>query len=164
MFHQMRRYKQAIGKEECEEILHQGSFGTLALSGNEEYPYAVPISYIYMDQKLYFHCAKTGHKLDLIKQNSKASFCVVGCDQVVPEEFTTYFSSVIVFGSITILNDEERKYQVIEKLSLKYGPENTLESVQQEIERHREKFDILEMSVDHMNGKKARELMKESHS
>ena len=69
MFHQMRRYKQAIGQEECEEILHQGSFGTFALSGNEEYPYAVPISYIYMDQKLYFHCAKTGHKLDLIKQN-----------------------------------------------------------------------------------------------
>ena len=84
----------------CEAVLSRGSHGVLALAGDEGYPYAVPISYVYEGGKLYFHCAKSGHKLDAIARCPKASFCVVDQDQVVPQEYTTYFRSVIAFGTI----------------------------------------------------------------
>ena len=67
----------------------------LALSGDGGYPYAVPLSYLYHQGKLYFHCAKSGHKLDALRREPKASFCVVAQDQVAPLEYTTLYRSVI---------------------------------------------------------------------
>ena len=74
----------------------------LALLGDNDYPYAVPISYVYDDGKVYFHSAKSGHKIDAIQRTAKASFCVIDEDLVVPEEYTTYFRSVIAFGRIRL--------------------------------------------------------------
>ena len=100
MFRPMRRGKQLLPPEESIQILEQGTSGVLAVAGDAGYPYAVPLSYVYTDGKLYFHCAKSGHKLDAIRRNSKTSFCVIGQDAVVPLEYTTYFRSVIAFGQI----------------------------------------------------------------
>ena len=72
MFREMRRKKQALPAEEVSAILHRGTSGVLALSGDDDYPYAVPISYVFDGAKLYFHCAKDGHKLDAIQRSSKA--------------------------------------------------------------------------------------------
>ena len=67
-------------------------------------------SVMYMtEKKIYFHSAKSGHKIDAVSQNPRASFCVIDQDQIVPEEYTTYFRSVIVFGTIRILHDEAEK-------------------------------------------------------
>ena len=106
MFREMRRKKQQLPQEICADILYQGTSGVLALYGDGGYPYAVPISYVYDGEKVYFHCAKYGHKLDAIKREPKASFCVIDQDQIIPEEYTTYFRSVIVFGTMRIINDE----------------------------------------------------------
>ena len=108
MFREMRRKRQMLGKEECEEILNRGTSGVLALLGDDAYPYAVPISYVYEDGKLYFHSARSGHKLDAVREYPKASFCVIDQDQIVPEEYTTYFRSVIAFGSIRILEMKKK--------------------------------------------------------
>ena len=129
MFRELRRKKQALSKENCAAVLNRGTSGVLALVGDDDYPYAVPISYVYDGEKLYFHCAKSGHKLDAIRRNPKASFCVIDQDQIVPEEYTTYFRSVIVFGKIRILKDDGEKRSAIEKLALKYAPDNTMEMV-----------------------------------
>src|SRR5699024_12832989 len=104
-----RRKKQALSREDCADILKRGTSGVLALAGDQDYPYAVPISYVYDGEKLYFHCAKSGHKLDAINRNAKASFCVIDQDEIVPEEYTSYFRSVIVFGTMRILTDEDEK-------------------------------------------------------
>ena len=106
VFRPMRRSRQELSREECEAILKEGTSGVLALLGDGDYPYAVPLSYVYEDGKIYFHCAKTGHKLDAIRRQEKASFCVIGQDQILPEKFTTCFSSVIVFGKVRILEEE----------------------------------------------------------
>lgn len=109
MFREMRRKRQALTLQECTAVLQKGTSGVLALSGDNDYPYAVPISYLYEDGRLYFHCARSGHKLDAIRRNPKASFCVIDQDQVVPREYTTYFRSVIAFGTIRILEKDEEK-------------------------------------------------------
>ncbi len=160
MFREMRRKKQLLPLEETITILDRGTSGVLALSGDDGYPYAVPLSYIYCDGRLYFHCAKSGHKLDALLANPKASFCVIDMDDVIPEEYTTYFRSVIVFGTLRILEDEGEKRRAIEKLAAKYSPSHK-EGRLKEIDREFKMLCMLEMSIEHMTGKEAIELMKQ---
>ena len=94
----MRRKRQLLPQAESVAILEKMTNGILALHGDEGYPYAVPVSYVYADGKIYFHSAMKGHKVDAIVRNEKVSFCVVEQDDIKPAEFTTYFRSVIVFG------------------------------------------------------------------
>jgi len=108
-FRQMRRKRQQLSQEESIDILRKATSGTLALLGDHNYPYAVPISYVYSDGKLFFHSALSGHKVDAIRNHDKASFCVIEQDQVQPKEFTTYFRSVIAFGRTHIIEDEKEK-------------------------------------------------------
>ena len=156
----MRRKKQALSNEDCAAILNRGTSVVLALAGDNGYPYAVPISYVYDEGKIYFHCAKNGHKLDAINRKAKASFCVIDQDQIVPEEYTSYFRSVIVFGTMRILTDDSEKLNAIDKLALKYAPNDTEENRKKAIEREWKPLCILEMSIDHMSGKEAIELVK----
>lgn len=160
MFRKMRRAKQALDAEAVREILRRGSSGVLALSGDDGYPYAVPLSYVYDGEKLYFHCAKEGHKLDLIRRNPKASFCVIDQDKVVPEEYTTYYRSVIAFGRIRALDDPAEKRAAIEILALKYAPEDTAERREAFIEREWAPLHMLEMRLEHVTGKAAIELFR----
>ena len=104
----MRRKKQLLSDDESIEILKRGKTGVLALIGDNGYPYAVPVNYVYDNSKIYIHGAKAGHKIDSVKRCSKVSFCVIDKDDIIPEEYTTYFKSVIVFGEICILEDEKK--------------------------------------------------------
>ena len=160
MFREMRRFKQILSEEDCAAVLHGGTSGVLAVSGDEGYPYAVPLSYVFDGSKLYFHCAKTGHKLDAIARNNKVSFCVIDRDQVVPQEYTTYFRSVIVFGRARILEDETEKRGALEKLAARYSPDHQ-EGRLQEIDSQIGKVCMVEITVDHMTGKEAIELVRE---
>lgn len=161
IFREMRRKKQELSQQEVADILHKGVSGVLALLGDNNYPYAVPISYVYDDGKIYFHSAKSGHKIDAIQRTAKASFCVVDQDLVVPEEYTTYFRSVIVFGRIRVIEEDEEKRAAIEKLAIKYAPEDTAAHRDHAISREWKPLCMLEMTVDHVTGKEAIELVKE---
>lgn len=160
MFREMRRKRQALSPEENAAVLRRGTSGVLALSGDNDYPYAVPVSYVYDGEKLYFHCAKSGHKLDAIRRNAKASFCVIDQDRIIPEEYTSYFRSVIVFGKIQIIEDEDKKRMAIEKLAVKYAPQDNPGGRKKAIEREWNPLCMLEMTIDHMTGKEAIELIK----
>ena len=161
IFREMRQKKQELSRQEIADILHKGTSGVLALLGDNDYPYAVPISYVYDDGKIYFHGAKNGHKIDAIQRTAKASFCVIDKDLVVPEEYTTYFRSVIVFGTIRILHDEAEKREAIEKLAVKYAPDDTEENRNKAIEREWNPLCVLEMTPEHITGKEAIELVRQ---
>ena len=160
MFKEMRRHKQLLNAEETAAVLNRGTSGVLALSGEDGYPYAVPLSYVFDGDKLYFHSAKAGHKLEALRSCPKASFCVIDQDQIVPEEYTTYFRSVIAFGTIRELEDDSEKRAAIEKLARKYTPNDTPEGMDAAIRRDWAPLCMLEMTIDHMTGKEAIELVK----
>ena len=161
MFRELRRKKQVLSAEENAKILKDGTSGVLALAGDNDYPYAVPISYVYDGEKLFFHCARSGHKMDAIKRNPKASFCVIDQDLVVPEEYTSYFRSVIVFGTMRILEQDMEKRAAIEKLALKYAPDDTQENRHKAIEREWKPLCVLELTPEHISGKEAIELKRQ---
>lgn len=163
MFRPMRRKNQALSHEECELILNKATSGVLALSGDDNYPYAVPLSYVYDNGRIYFHCARSGHKIDAISRNEKASFCVIDQDLVIPEEYTTYFRSVIVFGKIRILTDEKEKRLAIEKLAERYAPDIGTHERQKAIDKDYAPLCMLELTIEHMSGKEAIELAKKKN-
>lgn len=72
MFREMRRKRQLLSDEESEAILRKMPHGVLALHGDGGYPYAVPVSYVYADGKIYFHSALEGHKVDAIRQDARS--------------------------------------------------------------------------------------------
>lgn len=140
-------------------MLRRGTSGVLALSGDDGYPYAVPVSYAYSDGRIYFHGAGSGHKMDSIRRCSRASFCVIDTDRIVPREFTTYFRSVIAFGQIRVLEDEAEKRAAIETLAAKYSPGDP-EGLAKEIDGSFKALCMLEFAVEHMTGKESIELVR----
>ncbi len=159
MYPEMRRKKQALSPAACDAILQAGTSGVLALSGADGQPYAVPLSYVYHEGKVYFHCARAGHKLDLLDQNPKASFCVIGQDQVVPEKYTTYYRSVILFGTVRRLTAGEEKRAAILALARRYSPDEPAEKVDAEIARYWDALCMLELTPGHITGKECIELV-----
>ncbi len=159
-FRQMRRKHQQLSNEESIGILEKATSGTLALSGDNGYPYAVPISYVYHDRQLYFHSALNGHKVDAIKRCDKASFCVIEQDEVQPQKYTTYFRSVIAFGRIHIIEDEQEKLETARMFGNRYNP-NDDESLQKELESGFAHMLMIRLSIEHLTGKEAIELTKQ---
>ena len=158
MFREMRRKMQALTAEETAEILKRNTSGVLSLNGDDGYPYGVPLSYVYLDSKLYFHCAGAGHKLDSILKDDKVSFCVIDQDQVVGEEYTTYFRSVVAFGQARVLEGAGKLRPLVE-LCEKYYPGH-LEQTRQKAEHALKNVSIVEVTIEHMTGKTAMELVK----
>lgn len=159
MFREMRRIKQLLSHEEAEAVLNRNTAGILAVSGDDDYPYAVPLSYVYCDGKIIFHSAKKGHKLDGIANNEKVSFCVVDKDEIVPEKFTTYFRSVICFGRARILEDREEIIEAANALALKYAPDSSMESRMNEINSEFKAMTVVVIDIEHMTAKEAIELV-----
>jgi uncharacterized protein len=155
----MRRKKQLLHTIETEKILRNATSGVLAVSGDDGYPYTVPLSYAYENGKIYFHCAKEGHKIDSIRRNEKVSFCVVEKDQIVPEKFTTFFRSVIAFGKARIVSEDAVKRHALELIVNKYSPGLEVAGAE-EIRRDFETVCVVEVAIDYLSGKEAIELVK----
>ena len=164
MFRDMRRKNQVLSHEECLAVLDRGTSGVLAVQGDDGYPYAVPLSYAYEDGKLWFHCARTGHKLDAILRDPKVTFCVVDRDQVVPLEYTTYFRSVILFGKARVLEDPAEIRTALEKLALRYAPEDSEAHREAILEKELPALVAIEVTMEHLSGKEAIELVRSRHA
>lgn len=161
MFREMQLKREALDEASVKEILEKGTSGVLALQGEDGYPYAVPVSYFYNGKnKIYFHGAKKGYKMDMVKQCDKASFCVIGQDQIVPEEYTSYFKSVIAFGRVRIMEDKKEIRAMIEKMADKYHPSGTIEERNAMIDSEWNILAMIEFTIEHISGKQARELIK----
>jgi len=158
-FREMRRKRQQLTEEESIAILQKATAGTLALLGDDDYPYAVPISYVYHDGKLYFHSALTGHKVDAIRKCDRASFCVIDQDAVQSQKYTTFYRSVIAFGRIHIIEDAQEKLDTARMLGNRYNP-NQEEALQKEIENGLSRMLMIRFDIEHLTGKEAIELVK----
>ena len=157
-FRDMRHKRQQLSESESIGILQKATSGTLALLGDNGYPYAVPISYVYHEGKMYFHSALSGHKVDAIRQCDKASFCVIEQDDVQPKKYTTFFRSVIAFGRIHVIEDEAEKLSTARMLGNRYNP-NDDESLKKEIESGLSRMLMIRFDIEHLTGKEAIELV-----
>ncbi len=156
-FRPMRRFKQALPEDECLDVLERGARGVLAVSGDDGYPYAVPLNY-YFDRekmKVYFHGAVAGHKIDSIARNDKVSFCVIENQGKNPGEWWNVWKSVIAFGRIRSVLDMDETAEITRKIGCKYYPDKEL--VEKELEATRTRVHCLELRIEHLSGKRVRE-------
>lgn len=160
MFREMRRIKQQLPAGEAAAILDQGTSGVLAVLGDDGYPYTVPLSYVFQNGKIYFHCARTGHKLDAIAREDRVSFCVIDQDKVVSPEYTTYFRSAVVFGRARVVEDPDQLRQALTLLAEKYSADQGQARHHQVMDKELPHTAIIELTIEHMTGKEAIELVR----
>lgn len=154
----MRRFKQQMPEEEAKEILRTATNGILCLSDKANRPYGVPMSFIYDGVKsIYFHCAVSGRKINCLKQNPYVCFTIIDQDEIHPEEFTTYFKSVIVEGVVKIISGRNEMIDALRFLSSKYSPGIDCEP---EIEKGINRVLILKLEIESITGKEAIEISK----
>lgn len=155
MTRSMRRFKQQLSAEEVERILQTGKYCVMAVSGDNVYPYAVPVNYVYDGTAIFIHSAAQGHKIDALRRNPKCTLCMVDKDDVIPEEFTSYFRSVIVFGKAHFVESTDEKIAALRLLGDKYSPGIDPEA---EIARFIKSVCIVRIDIDSVTGKEAIEL------
>ena len=158
MFREMRRRSQLLSSVDTDIVLSRCTNGVLACLGDDGFPYAVPLSYVFFDGRIYFHSAKSGHKIDAISNSSKVSFTVIDKDTVVSEEYTTYFRSVIAFGKARIVEDEERLL-AFRALVEKYSGDQSDIDKQEKITDCQQSY-IVGIDIEHLTGKEAVELVR----
>ena len=151
----MRRFKQQLTEENCLSILRTEKRGVLAVLGDDGYPYAVPLDFVYRDGKLFFHCAREGHKIDAVRACDKASFCVVDQGERKEGDWALWFNSVVCFGRIRVMEDHEAVLAWSRDLSAKFPV--TPAETEEDIRRNGPRVAGLELTVEHMTGKRVHE-------
>ena len=155
MFRTMRRFKQQISEKECIRILQEEKRGILSMHGEDGYPYGIPMNHWYNPEngKLYFHCAKTGHKLDAIRKNDKVSYCVYDQGFLKDGDWALNIRSVVVFCRARIVDDAEDdlRRRIAVGLCRKFTDDEAF--LQKELVNAMPRAAFLELTPDHMTGK-----------
>lgn len=157
----MRRFKQQLPAEETERILLNGKYCVMAVSGDDDNPYAIPVNYVYDGNSIYIHSAAQGHKIDALKHNPRCSLCIVDKDDVIPEKFTSYFRSVIAFGTAHFVESKDEKIAALRLLGDKYSPGIDPDT---EIGRFIKSVCVIRIDIDSVTGKEAIELTRERNN
>jgi nitroimidazol reductase NimA-like FMN-containing flavoprotein (pyridoxamine 5'-phosphate oxidase superfamily) len=154
-FRSMRRFRQALPEETCHQILRNAYRGFLSVIGDGGYPYSVPINFVFEDGKLYFHCAREGHKLDAVRACDKACFTVLDEPEKEPGDWWYHVKSVICFGRVGIVADERERMDRLRSLAGKYFPAGY--DTETDILRNGPRAEVLAFTIEHISGKAVRE-------
>lgn len=153
MFREMRRQKQAISQDECIELLKNETRGVLSVLGDDGYPYGVPINHYYDPDsgKLYFHGGKIGHRVDAVKACDKVSYCVFDKGYRRDGDWALNVKSVILFGRISIVEDEVRAIEICRRLCYKFTDDE--DYISDEIAKFAKATLVMELDIEQMTGK-----------
>lgn len=154
MSSEMRRKDRELKNDEAIEILKNNTYGVLSTISENGYPYGAPISYIFFNNSIYFHSAIKGHKLDNISNNNRVSFCVVGRTHILPDKFSTEYESVIVFGRVIEVFNDEKNTALLEILN-KYSADY-IEQGKEYIQKASKATKVMKINIEHTSGKAKR--------
>lgn len=157
MFRPIRRSKRAIGDEAAKALLNESKRGVLAVNGDDGYPYAIPINYLYDETagRIYFHGAKDGHKVDSLKKCNKVCFTVFGNETIKDLEWAPYWQSTVVFGRCRLLETNEKTIEILRRIARRYYPDEA--TIDEAISSDIRAVQMYEITIEHMSGKQIRE-------
>ena len=157
MFRPIRKKKNEISAEAAGALLHHARRGVLAVNGDGGYPYAIPVNYLYdePERKIYFHGARTGHKVDALRTCDKVCFTVLGDETVREEAWAPYLQSVVVFGRCRLLENGPETLALIKRLAMKYYPDERM--ADEEIAASGKAVQMYEITIEHLSGKEVQE-------
>mgnify|MGYP003301347448 FL=1 len=157
MFRELQRKNKQISMEECIELLSKETRGVLSVLGDDDYPYGMPMNHWYNEEdgKIYFHCGKSGHRLDALRKCNKVSFCTYDSGYREEGDWALHVKSVIVFGTMEIIDDMDTIADVARKLSYKFTQDE--EYIRTEIEKYAKATLLLQLTPEHICGKQVTE-------
>ena len=157
MFRPIRRKQKEISLDAAKALLKNERRGTFAVNGDDGYPYAVPVNFIYDEEenKIYFHGSRLGHKADSVRKDDKVCFTVYGNEQIREESWAPYMQSVVVFGRCRLVESTEENIRLVTKFAGKYYPNETL--ISEEIAHSGKAVQMYEITIEHMSGKEIQE-------
>ncbi len=157
MFRPMRKERKALSQNTVNNILHSARRGVLAVNGDDGYPYAIPLNYVYDEenQKIYFHGSMEGHKSDAVKACDKVCFTVCGEEIIGEEKWAPFMQSVVLFGRCRIIEDREKATVLLRQLASKYYPNETL--IDEGIAHAGNVTQMYEIAIEHITGKTVQE-------
>ena len=157
MFRPLLRSGQGLEEARCLELLEEQKRGVLSVNGDDGYPYAMPMNHFYCREngKIYFHSGNVGHRLEAVKRSDKVCFCVHDEGVRKPGSWPLYFQSVIVFGRLRVVEDRDTVSRITAALSRKFTDDETY--IQDEITKHLHRTVLLELTPEHICGKRVEE-------
>lgn len=157
MFRAMRRKQKEIGADEAKQLLLHERIGVLAVQGDDGYPYAVPVNYLYDSEtgKIYFHGARAGHKAEALRACDKVCFTVYGSETVKEEPWAPFVQSAVAFGRCRLLENSPETTELLRRFAMKYYPNEQL--VDEEIAHAGKAVQFFEITIEHLTGKEIQE-------
>ena len=157
MFREIRKKQNEIDVTAAEALLQDSRRGILAVNGDDDYPYAIPVNYFYdrENQKIYFHGARAGHKVDALKACDKVCFTVYGNESIREESWAPFLQSAVVFGRCHLLEAGEEAMELLKRFAMKYYPDEKM--VDEEIRQAGKAVQIFEIEIEHLSGKEVQE-------
>lgn len=152
----MRRADRAQDREFSLALIDRCTHGVAALTTGEDMPYCLPLSFVRVGEDLYFHCAREGRKIDLLRRCPKVCITFVGGDQpafVPPSMYTTYFQSAMVTGTASEVTDDREKTEALRALCQKLTPEHMGEGFERAIEKSLSVTSVWRIHMDQITGK-----------
>ena len=136
-------------------LIDRCTHGVLALSTGEEAPYCLPLSLVRVGDCLYFHCAREGRKIQLLRRDPRVCVTFVGEDAPTfeaPANYTTLFQSAIVTGTASEVLDREEKIAALRALCQKLTP-GFMEHFDRAVEQSLEVTAVWRIEMDEISGK-----------
>lgn len=112
--------RECTSSEFFQKVLNKADELYLALN-DEDFPYVIPINFVYADNALYFHCAREGKKLDLLNKDSRVAFSTATDIRIDQQKSTTYYSSVCGTGHARLVLDAEEKSEALHRLGQRFA-------------------------------------------
>ncbi len=148
----LRREDRRLDESAAMGLLRRGEYGILSTTGTDGRPYGIPVNYVVMENRIFFHCATEGRKLENIVANRGVSFCVVGETELLPEKFSTRYESVIVTGEAEVVDEPVLKKNALLALVAKYSPDH-MAAGKAYIDKLMDQTAVVRVSIDHLAGK-----------
>lgn len=157
MFRKIRRIKNEISIEDAKALLRNNTRAAFSVNGDDGYPYTIPINFYYDedDNKIYFHSAKKGHKIDSIKANDKVCFTTWDDGYLEDGDWAYHVSSCVVLGRAKLIEDRKITEEKVRKLACKYYP--SADEVEEEIKRSVSGVQLVAIEIEHISGKRVHE-------
>jgi nitroimidazol reductase NimA-like FMN-containing flavoprotein (pyridoxamine 5'-phosphate oxidase superfamily) len=148
-----RSDKEITDKAEIVSILEKAEICRIAMCDNNK-PYIIPMSFGYKDNTLYFHSAKKGLKLDIMRKNSSICFeAEVDVEHNESDDvcdWGTNYRSVIGYGRVQFIEGREEKLEALGIL-VKHYTSNDFEISETEAD----KVTVFKIPIDSITGKKS---------
>ncbi len=157
MFRKVRKIKNEISLEEAKVLLRNNKRAAFSVNGDDGYPYTIPINFYYdeTENRIYFHSAKKGYKIDSIKASDKICFTTWDDGYLEEGDWAYHVSSCVVFGRARLIEDRQITEEKVRKFALKYYP--TVKAVEKEIQAGIQGVQLIAIEIEHISGKRVQE-------